>query len=247
MNFQEKTINVLAVEDEEIAREGLISLIEQRTHNQYHFDYAHTRAMALQKVDQLQDKLDLLLLDLQMDQQPQEELAGVSIARYVVEQYPHIRILVLSSVKDGEVIFRLKQMGIHGYLPKFTRIQEMLRAIDTVLQGGTYFGNEIQQNMLEGASSIVSQMELKNQQAELSSRERIVLKLLANGYSIREISKILGEMDQFEAEGKTVGTMERDARKLREKLQARNVAHLIGRAFKLGFLDEEDVYRVASP
>ncbi|MFT5337771.1 MAG: two-component system nitrate/nitrite response regulator NarL [Sphingobacteriales bacterium] len=83
-------------------------------------------------------KIDILLLDISMP-----EMDGLEASAIIKDQFPWIKIIILSSFDDPEKIKAVHDIGVEGYLLKTANQAELLRAIEIVSSGGTNFSHHI--------------------------------------------------------------------------------------------------------
>ena len=107
----------------------------------------------------------------------------------LTRELPKIKVLVLSVHSNKEYIFRIIQAGAHGYVSKEAPPEELLRAIECVHNGEPFFSPEIARAAL---NQLVNNGGKKDPFAQLTSREREVLALIAEGRSNKEIASDLG-------------------------------------------------------
>ena len=171
---------LLLVDDHEIFLDGLESLLSSS-------DQIHIIATALNGKLALEEiglnLPDVLITDLSMP-----EMDGIKLVKEVKEKYPEIKILVLSMHDDRETIMQIMMVEAEGYLLKNTGKKELLRAIDRLMDGGTFYSSRVMEIMLERF-----QQEAKKQEAQtiLTDRELEVLQLIAEEKSSREIAENL--------------------------------------------------------
>ena len=171
-------------------------------------------------LDYLKDhKVDLLITDVHMP-----DMDGVELTRYVKKRYSHTRILVLSIHSDRGTVIQLMQHGIDGFLTKDARKEQILEAIENVLDGNAFFSESIQQAFFKYTSSETETYT----QVELSKREIEILKLLSQEYTTQEIA------DALFISPLTVNTHRKN---MLRKLDARNTIGLVKYAIKNGLLD----------
>src|SRR5207244_1399263 len=126
-----------------------------------------------------------------------------------------------------EYIFRIIQAGAHGYVSKEASPEELLRAIESVAQGQTFYAPQIAQAAL---NEFVSSGGKKQPFVQLTTREREVLALIAEGQSNKEVARRLGI---------GVRTIETHRERIMEKLNIHTVAGLTQFAIRNGVISLE--------
>jgi DNA-binding NarL/FixJ family response regulator len=188
-------IRVLIVDNQQIICDGLQSLLEVKTDLEI-VGTAENGKDAIQKIEQLQlAKLlpDIVLMDIRMP-----VMNGITATRLIQERFPQVKVLVLTTFDDEEYIVQAIQFGAKGHLLKDTPSDELSRIIYAIHAGYT----QLSPGLLEKAFSSLNSCEapllpsspvstLPPEIAQLSSRERAVLHLIAQGSSNREISEAL--------------------------------------------------------
>lgn len=159
-------------------------------------------------------KVDLLITDLQMP-----EKSGLLLAREAQKQCPTLKVLLLTMADDAQSICEAVRTGVHGYVLKRAKSDELERAIGVVMGGNTYFSPDIV------ALLSASTTETANPMLGLSEREIEVLKLIATEQSSQAIA------DQLFVSVKTVETHRRH---LFQKLNVKSVVGLVKYAFRHG-------------
>jgi DNA-binding NarL/FixJ family response regulator len=165
-------IKVLIVDDHPVVRLGLRTMLESEE-NISVAGMAGSAREALIQVEKLQP--DVVLMDLRMPEM--EGSAAISELRRI---HPDIRILVLTNYEEDEYILRALQAGAMGYLLKSTPQEEIVRAVEMVHENKRCVPPNIAQRLLETIG-----------REELSQRELEVLKLVASGYTNKEIANQL--------------------------------------------------------
>jgi len=122
---------------------------------------------------------DIVFLDIEMP-----EINGIEAAKRAIEMKPELKIITLSMYGDEEYYDQMVDAGAKGFLLKNTNLQEVKTAIDTVMEGGNYFSQELMQNLLRNYKSV---RETKGPEADLSEREIEILLLICSGLSNQEI------------------------------------------------------------
>ena len=110
---------------------------------------------------------------------------GFDTAKAIVKAFPDIRIIFLTMHKSEEMLSKAFHSGCRGYILKENAFEELATAIRTVMNDEIYVSNALTPMMLSGFLSI------EKEPGELSGREHEILKLLAEGYSNREIADML--------------------------------------------------------
>ena len=163
-------------------------------------------------------KPQIILLDLNMP-----KFDGLKTLQRLVLDYPQIKVIILSNYDQAHLIKETEKMGAKGYLLKNGSKQELLEAIETVKNGGTYFN--IKEAEEETGDEVF--VDVFKKRFQLTKREIEIIRLVCNGASTPELSKKL-----FIAEN-TVNTHRRN---IMYKLDVKNVAGLIGFARENGLL-----------
>jgi DNA-binding NarL/FixJ family response regulator len=161
---------------------------------------------------------DILLLDISMP-----DLNGIEAARKIHEDAPHTRVIILSMHADRRYVTEALRAGARGYLLKSCPPEEVLRAIRRVLDGQFYLAEGIEQVVAEVVQA--SGPGADSPFGVLSSREREVLQLLAEGKSTRQIGDLLNV---------SAKTVETHRQHIMEKLHLRTVAELTRYAIREG-------------
>lgn len=162
---------------------------------------------------------DLVLLDVDMP-----GMSGRELAEEIRHRWPHLPMLTLTMHQERSVIQGMRQVGVKGYLLKNTSQEELVRAIRRVAQGKSYYGHEVAEALLEPPPAPDNG---QVSPAVLTSREREVLVLVAEGFSNTQIG------DQLHISPRTVDTHRTN---LMKKLGVHNLAGLIRYAFQQGLV-----------
>lgn len=185
-------LNVLIVEDQKLIREGLRALLSLEEDIAIAGE-AENGQVALAMLDQLaQSELpEVALLDMRMP-----VMDGVATAAAIGQKYPTIKILVLTTFDDEELIAQAMSVGASGYLLKDTPSEELAAAIRTVAKGYSQFGPGIMQKMLGTLPQMSEETDTPNrdippEMKALTPREKEVLIEIGKGASNREIAERL--------------------------------------------------------
>jgi two-component system, NarL family, response regulator DevR len=175
-------IRVLLVDDHEIVRLGLMTLINDQPHMEV-VGEAGTVAEALQAVERLQPQV--VLMDVRL---PGE--GGIEAARQISSRFPQSRVVMLTSFADDDLVMRAIRAGAVGYVLKQVGNEELLRAITAAARG---------EALLDPSTTarLLSQVRIADRKAEddafrgLSDRELEVLAEVARGKTNAEIGEVL--------------------------------------------------------
>ena len=175
-------IRILLVDDQHIIRQGLKSMLESNADMQV-IGEAENGQRAIEQISSLQP--DIVLMDIRMP-----VMDGVAATGAIVQHYPNVKVLVLTTFDDDEYVSQAMRLGAKGYLLKDTEPDELALAIRSVNKGHTQFGPRLFEKALTMPTSApvtVSPPEL----AQLTPRELEVLRLIASGANNREIAQAL--------------------------------------------------------
>ncbi|MGG6296879.1 response regulator [Leptolyngbya sp. AN02str] len=181
-------IRVLIVDDQSLIRQGLKTLLELEPDLQILAEAEHGQEAiacveALAKQNQLPD---VILMDVRMP-----VMDGVAATGAIAQQFPQIKILVLTTFDDEAYVVAALQKGAVGYLLKDTPSEELAEAIRMVHKGYTQLSPGILPKLTAGLTAAVTQPQPPLALEQLTPREREVLKLIAQGASNREIAQAL--------------------------------------------------------
>lgn len=123
---------------------------------------------------------DILILDISMPKK-----SGLEVAKNMVKFDSELKIIFLTMHKSEEILAEAFESGARGYVLKENAFEELIKAIHTVKAGKVFVSSELAPMLLHGFLSN------EKRRSDLSAREREILKLLAEGYSNKEISDIL--------------------------------------------------------
>lgn len=215
-----KKHRIFIVEDHQLFREGLKSMLGTREDIEV-LGEAEDGLEAVRGIRRT--KPDMILLDLSMPR-----MGGISVINEVKRELPRTRILALTIHESDQYVLEAFEAGADGYCIKDTSRQELMMAIDSVLQGKTYISPGISEQVMEGY--LLGRRELKEDSRwdSVTRREREVLKLIAEGFTNREIGEFLNI---------SVKTVEKHRSNLMTKLDLHNVAALTALAIEKGLVE----------
>jgi two-component system, NarL family, nitrate/nitrite response regulator NarL len=176
-----RKIKVLVVDDHPVVRKGMQSCLSRQ-------DGIHVVGEAADG-DEVMERTRSLLPDVVLMDISMSRMNGLTATELLRKQFPAVKVLILSVHNNREYIFRIIQAGAHGYVSKQASPEELVGAIQSVHNGETFFTPEIARAAL---ARMVNQGAKDNTFSQLTSREREVLTLIAEGQSNKEIANRLG-------------------------------------------------------
>jgi two-component system NarL family response regulator len=211
-------LRVLLVDDHELMRQGLRSILERENDVNVVGEAASGRA-ALELARTLAP--DVVVMDVAMQDQN-----GIEATRQIRAACPNVKVLALSSHSDARYVTAMLEAGACGYVLKANAYDDLRRALDAARLGRSYLCADVTESVVgaslrgAGAAPVV----------QLSGREREVLQLLAEGLSSPEISQRL-----FVA----TSTVETHRRNIMRRLGIHSVADLTKYAIREGLTSLE--------
>jgi DNA-binding NarL/FixJ family response regulator len=212
-------IRILLADDHALVRAGMKSLLESADGFEVVAEAANGReAVRLARTV----KPDVALFDIAMP-----ELNGLEAARRLATECPEVRVLILSMHTDPAYVREAMQAGTAGYVLKEAGVEELELAIRAALRGERYLDPRVSKQVIEG---YVKGLEGDTPGAALTSRQREILQLIAEGHSTREIAQRLHL---------SVKTVETHRAQLMDRLGIRDVAGLTRYAIRIGLISDE--------
>ncbi len=126
---------------------------------------------------------DLIIVDISMPR-----LNGMDAARQIKQALPKVKILILTMNHDPEIAAEAFRIGASAFLVKTSAASELLHAIREVLRGGSYVSPSISKGIL---GNVFHLPKPKKASHELTTRQREVVQLLAEGRSMKEVALVL--------------------------------------------------------
>ncbi len=204
-------LRILIVDDHEIVRAGVRSLLEDQPNCEICGEASTGReAVALSQ----QLKPDIVILDITMP-----ELNGLEAARQILKTVLNVQVLILSVHESEDLVREILEIGAHGYILKSDAGRELAAAVRALEQRKPYFVSRVAQVVLRAyLNKQYGSHTQMSDGAALTPREREVLQLLAEGKSNKEVASSLLI---------SVMTVETHRAHIMRKLGAHSVAELV--------------------
>ena len=210
-----KPIRVVLVDDHQIILDSL-SLLFNMIEN---VEVIETCSDPREVLDVLaKNQVDILITDFSMPY-----LNGVELTLKVKEQFPDLKVIMLTVADHGESIQDAYRAGVSGYVMKKADRQELEIAVKTVAENQMYFNQDVMKSMLTQAPSHHQDLLEGEKLSQLTRRELEIIRLIAQEFSSAEIAEKLFI---------SIGTVETHRHNIMRKLDAKNVIGVIKFAMK---------------
>jgi len=210
-------IKVMLVDDQNLVRKGVRSLLELSDEIEVVAEAADG-AEAIRMVPELRP--DVVLLDMRMP-----GLSGLDVLRELAGKDVLPATIILTTFDDDELVLAGIQAGARGYLLKDVALADLVSAIKTVAEGGSIVKPAVTQRLLKGLEKLQNQFSSLDQPDPLTERETEILRLMAGGYSNKEIANSLGVAE---------GTVKNHVSNILSKMGVRDRTRAVLKAFELG-------------
>jgi len=215
----QKKTKIAIAEDHTILRAGLVALLGAKENFEIVGEAGDGRE-AVRVVEEVRP--DLLLIDLSMPR-----MNGMEAIGEIKTRQPQIKIIVLTVHKSDEYILAALQAGADGYMLKDASQNELLLAIDYVMNGKMFLSPSISDKMINVYLNNKAEDKRTSVLDTLTAREREILKLIAEGHTNRNIAEHLFI---------SLKTVEKHRSNLMRKLNLRNTAALTTFAIEKGLV-----------
>jgi DNA-binding NarL/FixJ family response regulator len=212
-------IRVVLVDDQTLVRRGIRALLE----------LAGDIVIVAEAVDGedgllaiRRERPDAVLLDLRMPKK-----SGVDVLRELQAEGALPPTILLTTFDDDEALLDAVKAGARGFLLKDVSLEQLTDAIRTVASGGSVIRPAVTERVLRGLEHIRRDFDALSPPDPLTKRETEILRLMAGGYSNREISEALGTAE---------GTVKNHASSILSKLGVRDRTRAVLKALELGYI-----------
>lgn len=212
-------IKVLVADDHTILRQGIKALLN----NQGKIEVVGEAKDGREAIKMIEELLpDVVLMDIAMP-----GLNGLEATRRIKKKFPEIKVLVLTMYAHEEYIFQILNAGANGYLVKETAFQDLITAIKAVYRGEAFMSPSISKKVIDRYAQR-AQVDKNDVCDILTTREREVLQLIAEGNSNKKIAEALFISPK---------TVETHRTHIMDKLNIHGRAGLIKYAIRKGIID----------
>jgi DNA-binding NarL/FixJ family response regulator len=175
-------IKIILIDDHQLVRDGIKSLLNDAP-NISIIGQAGSVKELMELIDQ--SPPDIVMMDISLP-----GISGLEATRTLSEEFPGIRVLILTMHTGEDFIFNAIKAGAKGYLPKNTTKKELIEAVNRIYAGEEYFSESISNIILKSYIQKAQKGEKVSDRNEdkLSTREIEILKLFAGGLSNQEIA-----------------------------------------------------------
>ena len=212
-------IRVALIEDQTIVRQGLKTLLALNADIEVAAE-ASDGDEAIVVIER--EKPDVVLLDLRMPKK-----SGLEVLQALRERGTMRPTLILTTFDDDTMLFETIRAGAKGWMLKDVSLERLTGAVRTLAAGGTCIEPVITERIMRALSASNVSFESADLPEPLTDREKTILRLLAGGYSNREISDLLNISD---------GTVKNHISSVLAKLGVRDRTRAVLKAIDLGFI-----------
>jgi DNA-binding NarL/FixJ family response regulator len=212
-----KPIDVCLVDDQTLVRHGVRSLLELS-------DAIRVVAEAADGSEAVEVfprvKPDVVLLDMRMP-----GMSGLDVLNALGQRGELPPTIILTTFDDDQLVLAGLRAGARGYLLKDVSLEQLVDAVKTVAEGGSLVSPVVTQRLLAGLGRMHNEFTSLDRPDPLTERETEILRLMAGGYSNKEIAGSLGVAE---------GTVKNHVSNILSKLGVRDRTRAVLKAFELG-------------
>ena len=212
-------IKVCLVDDQTLVRQGVRSLLELSDEIEVTGEAADGRS-ACELIPQL--KPDVVLLDMRMP-----GMSGLDVLDQLAANDALPPTIILTTFDDDSLVLAGIKSGAKGYLLKDVSLDELVGAVKTVAEGGSLVRPAVTERLLKGLEGMRTDFSSLDRPDPLTDRETEILRLMAGGYSNKEIANSLGVAE---------GTVKNHVSNILSKLGVRDRTRAVLKAFELGIV-----------
>jgi len=212
-------IKVMLVDDQNLVRKGVRSLLELSEEIEVLAEAADG-AEAIRMLPEVQP--DVVLLDMRMP-----GLSGLDVLQHLASENRLPPTIILTTFDDDELVLAGIRAGARGYLLKDVALADLVEAVKTVARGGSIVKPAVTQRLLKGLGKLETAFSSLDRPDPLTERETEILRLMAGGYSNKEIAGSLGVAE---------GTVKNHVSNILSKMGVRDRTRAVLKAFELALI-----------
>jgi DNA-binding NarL/FixJ family response regulator len=212
-------INVMLVDDQNLVRKGVRSLLELSDE----IEVVAEAADGAEAIDMIPEvSPDVVLLDMRMPGK-----SGIDVLKELSERDALPPTIILTTFDDDELVLAGIKYGAKGYLLKDVALADLVNAVKTVAAGGSIVKPAITQRLLKGLEHMHNEFSSLDQPDPLTDRETEILRLMAGGYSNKEIANSLDVAE---------GTVKNHVSNILSKMGVRDRTRAVLKSLELGLI-----------
>lgn len=177
--IEARPLRLLVVDDHEVVRQGLVSLLERREHFQVVAE-AGTAAEAVEMARKFEP--DLVVMDVRLP-----DGSGIEACREIRSEFPNTKVVILTSYPDEEAVLSAIIAGASGYLLKQIRGRDLVASLESVGRGDSLLDPAVTEKVLDRVRRIATGT-YTDEMAQLTQQEQKILLLVAEGKTNKEIA-----------------------------------------------------------
>ncbi len=182
-----KKIRIAIAEDQYLFRKGVVSLLKEESNLKVTLEVDNGGSL-IAELEKCKDNLPhIIFMDVRMP-----VIDGIEATKIIVKKYPSIKIIALTMFNSDEHILKMHRIGAHGFLTKDSVVDDLLDAVDMVLNKGVYYNEHTTKVLLENADKILKSTNIDGVLNQLSPRELDVVRLICLEKTNNEIATELG-------------------------------------------------------
>ncbi|MEM9302577.1 MAG: response regulator transcription factor [Pseudomonadota bacterium] len=212
-------IKVFLVDDQTLVRQGVRSLLELSDDIEV-IGEAPDGETAVSAIPEAAP--DVVLLDMRMP-----GMSGLDVLDALNEKGELPPTIILTTFDDDTLVLSGIRAGAKGYLLKDVKLEDLVNAVKTVAEGGSLVKPAVTERLLEGLERMRNEFSSLDRPDPLTDRETEILRLMAGGYSNKEIANSLGVAE---------GTVKNHVSNILSKLGVRDRTRAVLKAFELGIV-----------
>ncbi|WP_395788691.1 response regulator [Aquimonas sp.] len=209
-------IRVCLVDDQTLVRQGIRSLLELSDNIRIVAE-AGDGKQALDKIAEVRP--DVVLLDMRMP-----VMGGIETLQHLSQRGDLPPTIILTTFDDDQMVLQGIKLGARGFLLKDVSLEQLVDAVQTVAAGGSLVQPVVTQRLLSGLERMQNDFTSLDRPDPLTERETEILRLMAGGYSNKEIANSLGVAE---------GTVKNHVSNILSKLGVRDRTRAVLKAFEL--------------